>query len=310
MYPKDYLEIINDICIKNSIQIKTYCDTSILCLIKEGIRHYIWSRRFDLNSSISTRIADNKYETYQILREANIPIVTHQKIYRVDTENYNTHSISNLEICIDFLKKHSTIILKPNNSYEGNDVYKCSSIKEIEQVLFQIGNKYKFLVVTPYVSAIAEYRCFYLQGQILLIYRKNLPYIIADGKSTLLELLTKKQHNTKHVSSQVVKNLNKIYPENEKVYLNWKFNLSQGSFYSTVSDAKLCSKLKKIASNAASAINITFATVDILEDTQGNLQVLEINAGVAMDQFIQQHPNGRDIAYSIYEQAILSMFNG
>ena len=64
-----------------------------------------------------------------------------------------------------------------------------------------------------------------------------------------------------------------------------------------------------MAYNAAKAINISFASIDILKDEQGQLQVLEINAGVAMDQFIQKYPDGENIAFSIYEKALLAMFN-
>ena len=61
--------------------------------------------------------------------------------------------------------------------------------------------------------------------------------------------------------------------------------------------------------------NMTFDSEIVIEENipykegNGNLSILEINAGVAMDQFIQQIPMGRHIATEIYEKAILSMFD-
>lgn len=63
------------------------------------------------------------------------------------------------------LNSNSAIIVKPNNSYEGTDVYKCESLKDIEQVFHRLDNKYKFLVISPYIESIAEYRAIYLKGK-------------------------------------------------------------------------------------------------------------------------------------------------
>lgn len=84
--------------------------------------------------------------------------------------------------------------------------------------------------------------------------------------------------------------------------------MTQGASCQVIEESDLYSRLCNIAVKAANAIGISFATVDIVEEPNGDLAVLEINAGVAMDQFIQQVPLGKDIATKIYEKAILSMF--
>lgn len=309
MYPKDYLEIIYEICKKHSICITSFENTSVLCLSYKKERHFIWSRRFDLNSAIASRLADNKFETYRVLQSYGIPIVECHKLSRIGTEEYENTPDSNLFICKNLLEQHRTIVIKPNNSYEGKGVYRCSSMKDVETALHSIYSSYKFIVVSPYINAINEYRTFFLNGTILLIYKKSLPYIIADGKSTLMELLVAQSYNFEMINHQLYQELNNIYPVGKKIFLNWKFNLTQGSYCQIIDKSDLYSKLCNLAIKSANAIGISFATVDIIEDVNGNLTVLEINAGVAMDQFIQQVPKGKIWATQIYEKAILSMFH-
>lgn len=107
----------------------------------------------------------------------------------------------------------------------------------------------------------------------------------------------------------ILEQFNKIYPKNHKLQLNWKFNLTQGANCISIDDTDLYKNLQKLAISSANAINIRFATIDILVDKYDKKHVLEINAGVAMDQFIIKNPNGFEIATSIYERALTSMFN-
>lgn len=309
MYPKDYLEIINEICKKHSISITSFENTSVLRLSYQKEQHFIWSRRFDLNSAIASRLADNKYETSIVLQSCNIPVVECYKLSRIGTEEYENNPDSNLCVCRKLLEQYGTIVIKPNNSYEGKNVYRCSTMKEVEKALQSIYSSYKFIVATPYINAVNEYRTFILNGTILLIYKKKLPHIIADGKSTLMELLVGQSYDFEMINHQLYKELNFIPPAGQKIILNWKFNLTQGASCQIIEKSDLYSKLCNLAIKSANAIGISFATIDIIEEENGNLSVLEINSGVAMDQFIQQVPSGKNIATNIYEKAILSMFH-
>lgn len=309
MYPNTYDKILFEICKKNQIKIEKFKNESLYKLTKNDSVHFIWSRRFDLNTTLSCRIADNKYTTYLVLNSSGIPTVPCIKIPRIDTEDYLELESSISEICYNLLSEVGTIVIKPNNSYEGTDVFKCKNLKEVESVLFQIEKKYKYLVISPYIDAIAEYRLFFLDNQILYAYKKERRYIICDGVSTVAELLISNKIDLSTITSDLYLQFNKIYPQNHKLQLNWKFNLSQGAKCIPIEDTSLYKELTQIAISAANTINIRFATIDILVDKYNNKQVLEINAGVAMDQFIIQDPNGIQIATSIYEKAILSMFS-
>lgn len=308
MYPKTYTEIIYKICQKHNISIESIDDTSILKLTHNNSTHYIWSRRFDINSAISAKIADNKFETYKVLDLYSIPVVECIKINRLFTDEYNNSSYSNFYICNEMLNKHTAIVIKPNCSYEGYGVFKCISKKQIEEALVTLYYKYKYIVVSPFINIESEYRAIFFKGEILLVYRKELPCIISDGERPLIALLTKKEYRP-YIKIFSENELNTIYRKGDKIYLNWKFNLSQGALCSIVNEKNLYNKISSLAISAANAIGIDFASVDIIIDVDGKMQILETNSGVAMDQFIHKATNGREIAASIYEKVIVRMFN-
>lgn len=308
MYPKTYIEIIYEICSKYNICVESISDTTVLKLTLNNIIHYIWSRRFDINTSVSARLADNKFETYRVLETNNIPVVKCAKITRLFTEEYKDSGETNFSICNNMLLKYGSIVIKPNSSYEGYDVYKCTSTKRIEEILNILYNKYKYIVISPFINIKSEYRAIYFNGEILLIYEKQLPYVISDGKTSLIELLIKKDYCS-YIKMFSDDELCKVYHKGKRINLNWKFNLSQGSYCSIIDEQQsLYNKLNSLAISAANAINITFASVDIVIDTDGKLRILEINSGVAMDQFIMKVNGGRKIATSIYEKVIKHMF--
>ncbi len=309
MYPDTYDKIIYSLCKKHQIDIQKIGNESIYKLTQNNSVHFIWSRRFDINTTISSRIADNKYEAYLVFCASGIPTIPCIKISRMDTEDYSKSEKGIFEICYETLVKYKSIVIKPNNSYEGTDVYKCDSPKDIEKTLFQIEKKYKYLVVSPFIDAIAEYRFFFLNDQILHAYKKVRAHIICDGTSTVGELLKTNHINSSTIMPNIYAQLNKVYPSGYKLQLNWKFNLSQGAECAPIDDIELYNELADLAISAANAININFATIDILVDNHNEKHVLEINAGVAMDQFIIKNPNGLKIATSIYDQALISMFH-
>lgn len=306
MYGPEYQNIIREICENNGIEYQLF-DNRCAMLSCRGKKQFIWSRRFPHNSASSSRIIDSKSVCSLMLSSAGLPVIAHCKMYRSDTEGYISQAETNQEICENMLKKYGGVVIKPNDSYEGKDVYACFTAKEIEHALFEVFRKKEILAASPYIDSNNEYRVFYLQGNCLLAYRKIRPYVVGDGVSSL-RLLVSQSHMQ---NEDIIKSLDFDYIPSlgEKIEIGWKFNLSCGSSLEIVDDSKLTETLFSLTQRAADAINAQFVTVDFLESKkEKNLSILEINAGVALDQFILKHPRGRAIAYSIYEKAICSLF--
>jgi len=84
----------------------------------------------------------------------------------------------------------------------------------------------------------------------------------------------------------------------------WQHNLSQGAIAFELHDEKIIEKVNALAILAAKCIGITFATVDIAETADGELLVMEINAGVQARQLLEQLPHLRAKIKKIYTSAL------
>lgn len=90
---------------------------------------------------------------------------------------------------------------------------------------------------------------------------------------------------------------------------DWRHNLSQGATAFELTNDKRLDRLKNLAEQAAKAIDINFATVDVAELETGDIAIMEINAGVQSKQLLEQLPHLRPIIKDIYADAIRGMFS-
>lgn len=134
----------------------------------------------------------------------------------------------------------------------------------------------------PYYSIDTEYRVFYINGDCELIYGKQKPSITGDAIHTVAELVAEQvQLPDNKVVNENLQNIDLSYiPSNEeKVYISWKHNLSGGAVPEILGDCNLREKIKKLAKEAGKAMNIDYATIDIINTEDGNLYVMEVNSG-------------------------------
>lgn len=306
MYGPEYEKIIFEICNNLGIECRKF-EPNCLALTQNGKTQYIWSRRFPHNSATSSRIIDSKCMCSTILAAAGVPAVKHFKLYRSDSEQYIQQQMTSQKICETILADSNGVVIKPNDSYEGKGVYVCFSPNDIEHALYKSFQNKPVLAAAPYIKALAEYRIIYLNGECLLLYKKRLPEVIGDGHSSLKTLAEHLGVNASDFSRS--DQLAQVPAKGERITVGWKFNLSCGSTPEIIDSRSAPQSIFDIARKAASVVNANFVSIDLLEEYGShNLMVLELNAGVAMDQFIVKSPNGRKIAYYIYEKSIKSMF--
>ena len=95
----------------------------------------------------------------------------------------------------------------------------------------------------------------------------------------------------------------------EKVEISWKHNLSGGAIPSVLhKNDELYDKIEELAIKAGKAINMRFATIDIIETTDNNLYVLEINSGIGATIFTETVEGAYEIIKNIYKQALTKLF--
>ncbi len=136
----------------------------------------------------------------------------------------------------------------------------------------------------------------------MLVYSKIRPFVTGDGKHSVAELLAQMHIADDNIMPGL--DMQAVPQIGAKIIVGWKHNLGQGSIPEILTDANKLDRIKNIVEKIVRLINIRFAAVDIIEDTNGKLQVLEINSGVMMEYFASTSPANYNIAKSIYQTAI------
>lgn len=98
--------------------------------------------------------------------------------------------------------------------------------------------------------------------------------------------------------------LDAIVPQGERRVLTWRHNLDIGARPVLVGDGDVRSACVKLAIDAASAIGIAFASIDVVR-ADGAWQVLEINSGVMMEALAKLYP---DLVQATYGAALDRVF--
>jgi hypothetical protein len=156
-----------------------------------------------------------------------------------------------------------------------------------------------------------EVRVVLLDGDPIVVYGKNRPTIVGDGQRSLLELALAAtpaaQRST--VLPGMMADLDKaqldsILPSGQRRVLNWRHNLDSGAQPTLLNQGKVRDACVGIAIRAAKAIDIRFASIDVVE-VDGAWQVLEINSGVMMEALSKAHP---DRVYAAYHSALDRLF--
>ncbi|MCT8139587.1 hypothetical protein H1D32_18890 [Anaerobacillus sp. CMMVII] len=87
---------------------------------------------------------------------------------------------------------------------------------------------------------------------------------------------------------------------------SWKHNLISGAIAIDIPDEQ-APQLATLANKAASALELDFCTVDILQTSRG-LHVLEINEQVMLDEYCKNNPDRQRKVADVYREAVLRRF--
>lgn len=306
---KPFFKMINELCKDKNIEQKEISYGWIKRLTKNGVSHDIIGNQLDINGAVSYNIAGDKYATYEILNSNNIPVIPHKMIFSpVTRKNYFDKDF--LEMTTELLRQsNNKVVIKANDSYEGKDVYYCSTEKEIADTidkLFEENND--TLSICPYLDIDYEYRAIYLYGEIIYIYKKKKAFVTGDGKSNLYKLIQELKEK-KHIEESPNLDLKYVPEVGEEVTVSWKHNLCNGAVPMVVEDRdEYIDKVIEIAIKAGKEIGIKFASIDVAVTSNNEVLIMEINKSVCMNKFTELIPNGYEIAKEVYSKAIDKMF--
>ncbi len=289
----------------------------IICLKKGGQTHYIYGYEWDLNSAATQLIAKDKTATYEILAHHQIDAIEHKLFFNYNLQVKYTGQNGCWKDILDYVQKHKNgadyqVICKPNKGTGGNDVYKISNQIELESVVQKMFSKYRDLCLCPFYNIDSEYRAIFLNNEIVLLYLKDRPFVVGNGKDNLATLIINKyKENGIGYLENLDSDLNMVLPQSEKKIISWKHNLGNGATAVIVEDTKIKDDISKLVLKVADILNIKFASIDIVS-IHGKYYVMEVNSGIMIENFAMQpkdeYYDYYNITKNIYRKALEYLF--
>lgn len=305
---KNFKEIIKEICIEDNINCKFLSKDWVIMLEKDGKTRFISGYKFDSNSHGLGLIADDKYALYEVLKSKNIPIIEHKIVYNKTNNLDYAIGCNTYEYVKEYFHKNNeNIVIKPNEGTCGKNVFNITDVNEIDIILDKIFLKNFSISICPFYKIKHEYRAIMLDGENALLYAKYLPVVTGDGQKSIRQLLLDFNYDY-FVNKLDDSKYDEVLPKNKTFEYSWKFNLSQGSIAKKVNDKILQDRLIKIAKQVCNEINLKFGSVDIIETTDNELLVLEVNSGVMLENYVRLNPQEYTTVKNIYRNAIKSLF--
>jgi glutathione synthase/RimK-type ligase-like ATP-grasp enzyme len=307
-----FVDAITRYCARHGITVEVRSDGWLIVMQRGQRRHLTFGYDIGLNGAVARAIANDKAATADVLQLSGIPCLPHTLFMNPGLHPY-IPSTGAWEAMLDLLQRHpSGIVVKPNEGTSGRSVFLATSRSKLELAVQEIFATHVSLAISPYVTIDDEIRVVLLDETPLVVYGKSRPSVVGDGKHSMFELALAatpaEQRSTVlpgllHDRDRA--ELDAIVPAGQRRILNWRHNLDAGSRPVLLQQGDLRETCVQLAIRAAKAIGLRFGSIDVIQ-TDGRLQVLEINSGVMMEALGKLHP---DLVYAAYEAALEKVFD-
>jgi glutathione synthase/RimK-type ligase-like ATP-grasp enzyme len=298
-------------CDQRGISIDVKSQGWLLVMQRGDERRFALGYDLGLNSSVTQGIADDKAATAEVLEISGVPCVSHALFLSPKLSEYIPEKGSWEAMLLLLGKYPRGIVVKPNEGTGGNAVFKVLTRRDLEQAVGQIFSSARSLSISPFLEIEAEVRVVLLGDVALVVYEKNRPSVLGDGKHSLLELAlaTVPVEQQSVVLPGMIDDLDEaalgeVLPAGQRRVLNWRHNLGSGAEPALLEQGAMRDACTELATRAARAIGLRFGSVDVVQ-VEGAWRVLEINSGVMMEALSQQHP---DLVYTTYSAALDRVF--
>jgi len=261
-------------------------DKRVYEISKNGKVAITISKHFPLNTVVGSQLAKRKNLTKEIFKSIGIPVPN-----GILTDNWN-EVLQSLKIEeINF-----PLVAKPDTSSLGKLVAaKIEDLQELKEIFEKIKKKFGPVLVEEYVSG-EEYRFLVLDGKVLAVAHRLLPFVTGDGKSKISKLIIKYNrgkieplilgYEVERVLSKQGFDYNSIPAIGQKVLLRRNSNAHTGGKVENPI-GKVHPKYFETAIKATKTLGLRFCGVDIISEdiTSGESRffVIELNADPGYD---------------------------
>jgi glutathione synthase/RimK-type ligase-like ATP-grasp enzyme len=306
-----FVDAIRKYCADHDISAEVRSDGWLVVMQRGSQRRLALGYDLGLNNAVAHRIANDKTATSEVLALAGIACVAHALFLNPRLYDYAPPAGSWTAMLELLAEAPAGIVVKPNEGTSGRSVFLVNSKPKLELAVQRIFASHASLAISPYLKIDDEVRVVLLDGVPLIVYSKNRPAVIGDGRRSLLEHAMsdtpaeQRAAVLRGMTDDLTRHeLDAIVPAGERRMLNWRHNLDAGSQPVLLHQGEGRDSCIALAAKAASAIGIRFASVDVVS-VGGRWLVLEINSGVMMESLSRFHPA---LVQAAYEAALDKVF--
>jgi glutathione synthase/RimK-type ligase-like ATP-grasp enzyme len=306
-----FVNAIRKYCASHDISVEIKSQGWLIVMRRGDKRRFAFGYDLGLNSAVAHRIANDKAATAEVLTICGIPCIPHTlflspKLYQYIKPGRAWHDM------LDLLRANADgIVVKPNEGTGGDLVFRVGSEPELERAVHDIFSSEKSLAISPYLEIEQEVRVILIDDQPIVVYRKERPSIVGEGKRSFLELAVASipAGQLSIVLPVIIGDLDKaaldrVLPAGERHLLNWRHNLGAGARPVLLTEGATRDACVQIAQDAARSVGLRFGSVDVVRVGRG-WRILEINSGVMMEALGEAHP---DLVDAVYRMALEKVF--
>lgn len=291
-----------------------------------GKKRYFRNTCFDLNPLGASEMAKDKDYANYFMRLMGYPVIPGEAFYS-DEICKNTRSKRNIDAAYRYAVKIGfPVIVKPNSLSQGKGVSKVWNKKEFYRAAHFALTHDRVFLVQQVVSG-HDYRIVVLDDRVISAYERLPLSVIGNGRSTILQLLQKKQREFVRTGRDTVINtedfriraklkqqkldMDSVIPKGETIHLLDNANLSTGGDAVDVTEA-IHPAFKRIAVQLTRDMNLRLCGVDLMingliNEKPGEYWVLEINAAPGLDHYATGGRKQERVVLAMYEEVLRAM---
>jgi glutathione synthase/RimK-type ligase-like ATP-grasp enzyme len=248
--------------------------------------HLFIANNLGLNNEVVEKICRDKSYTYQLLKDiVSIP-ETDTYIDPKAPEIYRGFSKFRTQCAVvsDILNKDlESIILKPNSKSMGVNVFDCNTEVSVKKAVASIWDKKSYyydhiLLAQEKITIQKEYRVVVFNGKVELVYQKDNQLVFTNS------------------IPKYIGNVSPLHYEGAKAVLLSVKNKK---------DKKIISDLQSFLSPIFKNIDLKYAGIDVVLDSNNKYQLLELNSKPGYSFFVRD--NGSDEVISFFEKVLKTL---
>ncbi len=298
-------------------------------VFKNGTRRYFRGTSLDLNTLGASEVAQDKDYANFFMKKMGYPTVPGRAFYS-DKWASAVGSGRNEAAAYRYARRLGfPVMVKPNSKSKGVGVTKVFNKSEFERAVRFILTQDRIFLVQRVVSG-KDYRIVVLDSKIISAYERVPLTVIGDGRSSIRNLLARKQKSfiasgrdtvisaddfrIKWKLKRLGLGMNSIIPKGTRVELLDNSNLSCGGDSVDVT-AQMHPEFRKIAIKLTRDMGLRLCGVDLMIDgditqSPNKYWVLEINSAPGLDHYFLTGAKQEKVVEDLYLAVLEAMAQG